>query len=280
MERRVQFSQTFDYYERPGIKSSDMKKLDREMQHKWSGVDQDEELGGLAAEDIPGASKLDVHTEQAAESQERAIRKAAAAIAKINKRNAAAAKTRKVEKDHELKEAMNRVTSTKVQSDKLWRQSKDLAGHVSQLTRRWSQADMDLAKLSVGVAEAHKKSRAATRKLRSAIKRANEYAQAYKAYRIAGNPAAKRMRAAAQRWQKSVVKLKTDVLRLRSKRLAMQGRLQSEKDNVKEMKNEAAWAKSDYRANLKKEKAMKKLHKMAKVSVHRLENSKQVDSLI
>merc|ERR1712195_33093 len=36
MERRVQFSQTFDYYERPGISEKQVKKMDEEMMNKWT----------------------------------------------------------------------------------------------------------------------------------------------------------------------------------------------------------------------------------------------------
>lgn len=272
MERRVQFSETFDYYERPGISDQKVKQMDQEMQHRWE-ADEHSELGsGLSPQDIPGA--VPVHAGQEEEESKKyiALEKAAAVIKQMNEETANRKQAQLNDIHKQLIKKQKEFDSTRSLATKLGEQVEASEKKAANLASESEKEQLDNAKLTLEVSRMSKKSRQAITDLGEAEQKTREYKQAHDAYRMAGNPLAQQMGAKFHHWQKALKVRKMALLEYRQKRLKLKALAAGQSAKSRELEQEANWAKIDHDDLIKRHAAAEKLHQMSRDVVHQLRN--------
>merc|ERR1712166_606427 len=246
MENRVQFSETFDYYERPGVTGREIKKTDQSMRKKWK-LDQSEgDLGGLSASDIPGSKVLD--PAQITDQGERAaLKKAGAAIAKINSVN---------EQTKAVADSTKKVQDLAEHAEFLKKKATDLSND-------WKKSDLESAQHTLELSEVSKKSRVTTESLNTAAGKVKQYADAASAYRAAGNPEATKIEAESTKWKNKMNTDKADLLKYDAQRLKLEAKVEAVKAKTAKFKQDSDWATNDHQDTEKKLQAAQVWHQDA-----------------
>lgn len=262
MENRVQFSETFDYYERPGVTTREIKKTDQDMRKKWKMM-ADDDLGGLSEADIPGSRKIDLKARAQVESEQRVITKASAAVAKINYENTERER-HKVEKDRaDIKETAKQVEDAKHRVEELNKRAQTLQNEAADSSSKWKKSDLLSAQYTLDLSEVSKKSRTTTERLNEAAKKEKEYSAAASAAQAAGNPEGTEMENEAKKWKLAAGAAKADMLTYDSQRLKLKAKVTETKQATEKFKQAADWAANDHKDMMGKEVATKQLHKDA-----------------
>lgn len=262
MENRVQFSETFDYYERPGVTTREIKKTDQDMRKKWKMM-ADDDLGGLSESDIPGSKKIDLKARAQVESEQRVIKKASAAVAEINYENTERER-HKVEKDRaDIKGTAKQVQDAKHRVEELNKRARTLQNEAVDSSSKWKKSDLLSAQYTLDLSEVSKKSRTTTERLNEAAKKEKEYSAAASAAQAAGNPQSIEIENEAKKWKLAAAAAKADMLTYDSQRLKLKAKVAETKQATEKFKQAADWAANDHKDMMGKEVATKQLHKDA-----------------
>lgn len=265
MSRGMQFSNTFDYYERPGMNTLDkVEQMDQLMVHKWKTQDDSQEdLGGLSADDVPGATK--VNTKKAAEevAKFKALHEIKNAVAQIDDGIVQRQKARLDELRQELGESQKQILSTRSRAKKLRSRAHKAGQKYIALAKESAAAHVKSAKLTVQLAEYAKRSSKAQHQVKLAGSKVKEYMQAYRAYKAAGNPLAAKMSVKFKKWQDAVSAARVNLLRVRQHRLDLKAKAMEAKSQAKKLEQDAHWADLDHKALVEKRTAEDKLVKLA-----------------
>jgi len=262
MENRVQFSETFDYYERPGVTGREIEKTDQSMRKKWK-LDQSEgDLGGLSASDIPGSKVLD--PAQIMDQGERAaLKKAGAAIAKINSDNLQRDKSTVRNDKKNVNEQTKAVADSTKKVQDLAEHAEFLQKKATDLSNDWKKSDLESAQHTLELSEVSQKSRVTTERLNTATGKVKQYADAASAYQAAGNPEATKMEAESTKWKNKINTDKADLLKYDAQRLKLEAKVEAVKAKTAKFKQDSDWATNDHQDTEKKLQAAQLWHRDA-----------------
>lgn len=243
LKRGIQWSSTFTYYDKDGSQDPVLvTKNDKKLM--WGKIsERSHDLGGLAMNDVPGATVYKPPTKEETKEQEArtAIRQMDRPVSE-ERRKAAIDASAKLKKAETLQaHAQNVVGETR-------EIAKAVKAKQQRVERYNNRAQMHAAKINMAAEEMSAHAQFLRGDYERTISQAKQYAKAAKAFSDAGNPMAGVMEHKAKKWLEDAAKLKRKSASAMAKSAVQKMHAKIAVGDSDHWQKQALWANQDEKA--------------------------------